>query len=48
MNIFVQSAHMLIFMRIIQGIGSAMVSTAGMAILTSVFPLKEGGVGHWH
>lgn len=43
MCVFVQSAHTLIFMRIIQGVGSAMVSTTGMAILTSVFPLEERG-----
>jgi len=40
---FVQSVHMLIFLRVIQGIGGAMVSTTGMAIITSVFPLKERG-----
>ncbi|MCJ7771887.1 MAG: MFS transporter [Desulfobacterales bacterium] len=43
MCVFVQSAQTLIFMRIIQGVGSAMVSTTGMAILTSVFPFKERG-----
>lgn len=41
--IFVQSTPMLIFMRILQGVSSAMVSTTGMAILTSVFPLNERG-----
>ncbi len=41
--IFAQSVQALILIRIVQGIGSAMVSTTGMAILTSVFPPKERG-----
>lgn len=40
---FVGSIHMLIVMRVFQGIGAAMVSTTGMAIITSVFPLSERG-----
>jgi len=43
LSVFVHSIYMLILMRIFQGIGSALVSTTGMAILTSVFPLKERG-----
>ena len=37
------SAAMLIFFRILQGIGSAMIFATGIAILTSVFPLRERG-----
>ncbi len=37
------SAFMLILSRVLQGIGSAMVFGTGMAILTSVFPLRERG-----
>jgi len=37
------SIDMLIVLRIIQGAGSAMGSTTGMAILTSIFPPKERG-----
>ncbi len=37
------SAFSLIFFRILQGIGSAMIFGTGVAILTSVFPLEERG-----
>jgi len=37
------SAPMLIFFRVFQGIGSAMIFATGMAILTSVFPPRERG-----
>ena len=37
------SIGLLIFLRTIQGLGSAMGSTTGMAIITSVFPPKERG-----
>ncbi len=37
------SAPLLIFFRILQGIGSAMIFATGMAILTSVFPPRERG-----
>ncbi|WP_290899508.1 MFS transporter [Ferroglobus sp.] len=37
------SAEMLIAFRILQGIGGAMIFATGIAILTSVFPLKERG-----
>ena len=37
------SAAMLIAARIIQGVGSAMIFAAGLAILTAVFPLGERG-----
>ena len=37
------SAPMLIYFRILQGIGSAMIFATGMAILTSVFPPQERG-----
>ncbi|MFO7740440.1 MAG: MFS transporter [Desulfatiglandaceae bacterium] len=37
------SAPMLIFFRVFQGIGSAMIFATGIAILTSVFPLSERG-----
>lgn len=37
------SAYMLILFRVVQGIGGAMIFSAGMAILTSVFPLSERG-----
>ena len=41
--ILCSSAVMLIGLRILQGIGSAMIFTNGMAILTSVFPVWERG-----
>lgn len=37
------SGFLLILFRILQGIGSAMIFSANIAILTSVFPLKERG-----
>lgn len=37
------SIHSLIFFRILQGIGSAMIFGTGVAILTSVFPPQERG-----
>ncbi|MBN1103461.1 MAG: MFS transporter, partial [Deltaproteobacteria bacterium] len=37
------SAAMLIFLRVLQGIGSAMIFATGIAILTSVFPPQERG-----
>ena len=37
------SAEMLIAFRILQGIGGAMIFATGIAILTSIFPLKERG-----
>ncbi|MCP4313888.1 MAG: MFS transporter [Bacteroidetes bacterium] len=38
-----QSGAMLIFLRAVQGIGSAMVFGTGVAIITSVYPPKERG-----
>lgn len=35
--------ELLIVMRILQGIGAAMISTTGMALITSVYPPKERG-----
>jgi EmrB/QacA subfamily drug resistance transporter len=40
---FVPSAEVLISLRIIQGIGSAMIFSTGVAIVTSVFPAGERG-----
>jgi multidrug resistance protein len=40
---FSNSAGMLIFSRIIQGLGSAMVFATGIAIISSVFPPEERG-----
>jgi len=40
---FSVSASMLIFSRIIQGIGSAMIFATGIAILISVFPVSQRG-----
>ena len=40
---FANSAGMLIFSRIIQGLGSAMVFATGIAIISSVFPAEERG-----
>jgi len=40
---FVPSIELLIFMRVLQGIGGAMIMTTGMALLTSVFPPQERG-----
>jgi EmrB/QacA subfamily drug resistance transporter len=40
---FSYSAGMLIFSRIIQGVGSAMVFATGIAIISSVFPPEERG-----
>ena len=41
--VFSNSAGMLIFSRIIQGLGSAMVFATGIAIISSVFPAEERG-----
>jgi EmrB/QacA subfamily drug resistance transporter len=41
--ILANSGYMLIAFRVLQGIGSAMVAGAGIAILTSVFPAPERG-----
>ncbi len=38
-----QSVQMLILLRSLQGVGAAMIATTGMAIITSVFPIKERG-----
>ena len=43
LSAFSISAPMLIFSRIVQGIGSAMIFATGIAILTSVFPLSQRG-----
>jgi len=40
---FSHSAGMLIFSRIIQGLGSAMIFATGIAIISSVFPAEERG-----
>lgn len=40
---FSSSALMLIFFRVVQGFGSAMIFGTGMAILTSVYPAAERG-----
>lgn len=40
---FTPSATVLIALRVVQGIGSAMIFTTGIAILTSVFPAGERG-----
>jgi EmrB/QacA subfamily drug resistance transporter len=40
---FVNSIDLLIILRILQGAGTAMGATTGMAIITSVFPPKERG-----
>jgi len=40
---FADSVEMLIFSRVIQGVGAAMFVTTGMAILTSIFPLNKRG-----
>ncbi len=40
---FVPTIELLIFMRVLQGIGGAMIMTTGMALLTSVFPPQERG-----
>ncbi len=37
------SIELLIFMRVLQGIGGSMIMTTGMALLTSVFPPQERG-----
>jgi len=39
----VSSASTLIALRVVQGVGSAMIATSGVAIITSVFPAKERG-----
>ena len=41
--VFTSSASSLIALRVIQGVGSAMIATTGVAILTSVFPAGERG-----
>ena len=40
---FAGSVEMLIFLRVFQGIGSAMFLTTGMAIITSIFPPSKRG-----
>jgi len=40
---FVSSVGSLIALRVVQGVGSAMIATSGVAIITSVFPAKERG-----
>lgn len=42
-TVHVQSIATLIFLRVLQGLGSAMVVTTGMAILTSVFEPRQRG-----
>jgi len=39
----VSSVGSLIALRVVQGVGSAMIATSGVAIITSVFPAKERG-----
>lgn len=43
LTVFISNIEQLIFLRIIQGIGGAMIMTTGVSILTSVFPPKERG-----
>lgn len=43
LSAFVPSVFVLIALRVLQGFGAAMTMTTGMAILISVFPLKERG-----
>jgi EmrB/QacA subfamily drug resistance transporter len=43
LGVFSISIEVLIFMRVIQGIGSAMFVTTGMAIITSIFPPSRRG-----
>jgi EmrB/QacA subfamily drug resistance transporter len=43
LTVFAQSVQMLIFLRCLQGVSSAMIATTGMAIITSVFPINERG-----
>lgn len=40
---FAPNAHLLLVTRVVQGLGSAMVFGTGVAILISVYPLKERG-----
>jgi len=40
---FVPNAHLLLVMRVLQGLGSAMVFGTGVAILISVYPVQERG-----
>ncbi|MBA7714974.1 Riboflavin transporter RibZ [subsurface metagenome] len=40
---FVSSVGSLIALRVVQGVGSAMIVTSGVAIITSVFPARERG-----
>ncbi len=40
---FVSSVGSLIALRVVQGVGSAMIATSGVAIITSVFPARERG-----
>jgi len=40
---FVSSVGSLIALRVVQGAGSAMIATSGVAIITSVFPARERG-----
>ncbi len=41
--VFCASGTMLVFLRVLQGIGGAMIYGTGMALLTSVFPAKDRG-----
>jgi MFS family permease len=41
--VFAPNAHLLLVMRVLQGLGSAMVFGTGVAILISVYPLNERG-----
>lgn len=41
--LFITSAGELIALRVVQGVGSAMIATTGIAIITSVFPSHERG-----
>lgn len=40
---FTSSVGSLIALRVVQGVGSAMIATSGVAIITSVFPARERG-----
>ncbi|RJE48181.1 MULTISPECIES: MFS transporter [unclassified Dehalobacter] len=40
---FVPNIELLIMMRVLQGISASMIATAGMALITSVFPPQERG-----
>jgi len=43
LTVFVNSATMVIALRLVQGLGAAMFATTGMAILTSIFPPNRRG-----